>query len=92
MLNGQLTRNLTREATQNNSYFEKMYSESKGNRSVAEAAFLAVLTRPLTDSEWNRIREATEPKFLKGSVKYSKEYAADFLWSLINSQEFIHVH
>ena len=92
LLNGQLTRNLTREATQNNSYFEKLYNESLGNRSVAEAAFLAVLTRPLTDAEWNRIREATEPKFLKGIKKYSKEYAADFLWSLINSQEFIHVH
>ncbi|MFO1470455.1 MAG: DUF1553 domain-containing protein [Turneriella sp.] len=92
MLNGQLTRNLAREATQNNSYFEKLYNESLGNRSVAEAAFLAVLTRPLTDAEWNKIREATEPKFLKGSKKYSKEYAADFLWSLINSQEFIHVH
>lgn len=92
MLNGQLTRNLTREATQNGSYFERAYNESIGNRSIAEAAFLAVLARPLTEAEWNKIREATEPRFLKGGTQYSKEYAADFLWSLINSQEFIHVH
>jgi hypothetical protein len=92
MLNGQLTRNLTREATKKDSYFEKSYVESLGNRSLTAAAFLAVLTRPLTDSEWEKIRDATEPRFLKGQKKYSKEFAADLLWSLVNSQEFIHVH
>ncbi len=91
LLNGQVTRQLVRESAKDGSYFEKQYNETKGNRSVAEAAFLAVLNRPLADDEWQKIRDLTEPKYLKGKKKYSKDFTADLVWSLINSQEFIHV-
>lgn len=91
LLNGQLTRNLVRETAKEGSYYEKQYDESRGNRSVAEAAFLAVLNRPLEENEWKKISDLTEPKYLKGKKKYSKEFIADLVWSLINSQEFIHV-
>lgn len=91
LLNGQLTRNLVRETAKEGSYFEKQYDESRGNRSVAEAAFIAVLNRPLAEDEWQKISDLTEPKYLKGKRKYSKDFTADLVWSLINSQEFIHV-
>ncbi|MBN8222131.1 MAG: DUF1553 domain-containing protein [Spirochaetes bacterium] len=91
LLNGQLTRNLVRETAKDGAYFEKQYDESRGHRSVAEAAFIAVLNRPLAEDEWKKISDLTEPKYLKGKRKYSRDFTADLVWSLINSQEFIHV-
>lgn len=93
LLNGQLTNRLARDFARNGSVIHQYYQKNGEIQDAANAIFQSLLSRPMQEGEWQKIQSLTTSE-LAGNRKdrFNKEALQDLIWSVFNSQEFIHIN
>ncbi|MCB1138075.1 MAG: DUF1553 domain-containing protein [Leptospiraceae bacterium] len=93
LLNGRLTNRLARDFAKKGSYVHQYYQKEGEIKDAANAIFQSLLSRDMSDAEWTKIESLTTSQ-LSGNRKdrFNQEALQDLIWSIFNSQEFIHVN
>ena len=93
LLNGRLTNRLARDFARQGSYIHQHYQKEGSIQDAANAIFQSLLSRSLSDAEWQKIESLTTTS-LAGNRKdrFNQEALQDLIWSIFNSQEFIHIN
>ena|GEM_PF-1152832 len=93
LLNGRLTNRLAQNFARKGSYIHQYYQKEGNIQDAANAIFRSLLSRRMSDAEWQRIQTLTTTD-LAGNRKdrFNQEALQDLIWSIFNSQEFIHIN
>ena len=93
LLNGRLTNRLAQNFARKGSYIHQYYQKEGSIEDAANAIFQSLLSRRMSNAEWQQIQGLTATE-LSGNKKdrFNQEALQDLIWSIFNSQEFIHIN
>lgn len=93
LLNGRLTNRLAQNFARKGSYIHQYYQKEGSIEQASNAIFQSLLSRNMSPSEWQKIQSVTSSD-LSGNKKdrFNQEALQDLIWSIFNSQEFIHIN
>jgi hypothetical protein len=71
---------------------KNIYEQNKSMMDVFDYLFINLLSRPMTSIEKDRIRSLYQSKYFTKENRYRVDEVEDFLWSIIQSKEFLYIH
>lgn len=93
LMNGRLTGRLAWEYAGNDSFIKQAYDKNQRMEDAYNAVFRSLLTRNMSEAERTAIMRLTASRIGgRQNQGYNREALQDLLWSLFNSQEFLHVN
>ncbi len=93
LLNGRVTTQVWRSAgNEKGFYFKTFYKRSKKMEDVFTGMYRSVLGREISETERKKLIKFTKTKYAKKEKRFRKELFEDLLWSMVNSDEFIHIY
>ena len=92
MFNGRVTSQVWRRAGQKNSAYFKLYERTNSMDAVVEAMYQRILSRDITPYEKKRFAKFTKSRFDRKRRRFRRNLIQDLSWSMMNSDEFIHIY
>ncbi|MCB1164906.1 MAG: DUF1553 domain-containing protein [Leptospiraceae bacterium] len=93
LLNGNLTNRLARDFAKKGSIIHQRFQADGQIKDAANTIFESLLSRKMSDPEWQKIESLTSTQLAGNKQdRFNQEAMQDLIWSIFNSQEFIHVN
>jgi len=91
LMNGNLSFNIVMNAPKKDT-LKNIYEQNKSMMDVFDYLFINLLSRPMTSIEKDRLRSLYQSKYFTKENRYRVDEVEDFLWSIIQSKEFLYIH
>jgi hypothetical protein len=88
LMNGRLTGKASWEFGGKDSLSQKTFDSTKSMEAVLNEPFLILLGRNMKESEKSLLRE----NLPRGDDRFERSILQDWMWAILNSQEFLHVN
>jgi hypothetical protein len=88
LMNGRLTGKATWDFGGKDSLSKKHFEETKSMLAVMNDPFIILLGRPMNENE----KELLVKSLPKGDTHFEQQILQDWVWAILNSQEFLHVN
>lgn len=92
LLNGNVSTQAWRNAGKNDSFYAQDYARHKDMTKTFDLVFESLLSRPMTAAEGERLKDMISSKYQRREQKFDRGAVEDLVWSIVNSQEFLHIY
>ena len=92
LLNGNVSTQVWRNAGKKESFFAKEYARTKDMLGTMNTVFESLLGRPMNADERERMQLMTSSKYQRKQNQFDRAAVEDLVWSIVNSQEFLHIY
>ncbi len=92
LLNGNVSTQVWRGAGAKDAFFAREYAQYKDMNRVFQAVFESLLSRPMSQAEGDLLTANLSTKFQRREPGFEGALVEDLVWSIVNSQEFLHIH
>lgn len=92
LLNGRVTAQIVRSAAAEGSWLRTEFANHQDMLRTIDAIYLSMLGRHPSEVELTELQNMISTRFQPGAAGFNEGLVQDLIWSMIQSQEFIHVY